>query len=162
LQGFGIAEAVAKKWGVQYGQKKILAVCGYVRAKQEAGEVKDAPAYLSKALENDYHLAWQAGREQKAARQSAEAERKARKEAEENRRRQEAIGKIAATLEAFHALPEGEQEALRDRFEAENRSILMKNWKKHRASEKRPENIGMFSGMFAAFVDGIQKTAEPA
>jgi plasmid replication initiation protein len=162
LQGFGIAEAVAKKWGVKYGQKKILSVCGYVRAKQEAGEVKDAPAYLAKALENDYHLAWQAEHEQKAARRAAEAGRKAREDVEEARRHREAAEWIAATLLAFHALPEGQQEALRDRFEAENHSITMKIWKKRRTDDKRPENFAMFSAMFAAFFDGVQKNGGAA
>jgi hypothetical protein len=64
---------------------------------------------------------------------------------------------LAKTLEAFHALPEAEQEALRDRFEANNHSIVMSGWKKRRASKEQPENVKMFSGIFAAFLDAAQK-----
>jgi hypothetical protein len=70
LLSFGIAEPLAKKWAKQYGQKKIMAACGYVRGKHEAGEVKDVPAYLSKTLEHDYHLAWMTDQDKNTVKQS--------------------------------------------------------------------------------------------
>jgi plasmid replication initiation protein len=158
LLDFGIAEPMARKWANQYGQKKITEACAYVRAKQAAGEVKDAPAYLAKTLENDYHLAWLADEAKKKAKLAEEQARKARQEAEERDRHRQASQKIAETLEAFHALPEAEQEQLRDRFEAENHSIVMKSWKKRRANNEHPENVKMFSGIFAYFLDAIPTT----
>jgi hypothetical protein len=38
-------------------------------------------------------------------------------------------------------------------------NCALPRWKNRRAGGKRPENLGMFSGVFAAFVEGIQKTA---
>ena len=74
----------------------------------------------------------------------------------EQQRRQAAIQKIHDTLSAFHALPEGEQDSWRDRFEAEYHSLTMKRWKKYRKEDQRPEDNKMFSGVFAEFFDSRQ------
>ncbi len=159
LLNLGIAEATAKQWAKQYGKKKVMAACGYVAAKREAGGLKDLPAYLAKTLEHDYHLAWLRERDGKAAKRVDDTVQKIRQDTEEQLRRQASIQKIAETLTAFHHLPETEQEGLRDRFEAEYHSIVMKNWKKRRKEDKQPENTKMFSGVFAEFLDA--NTAHP-
>lgn len=156
LLNLGIAEATAKQWAKQYGKKKIMAACGYVAAKRETGAIKDQPAYLAKTLEHDYHLAWMKENQEKQAKKAGETERKASQEAAEQQRRQVAIQKIHDTLSAFHALPEREQDAWRDRFEAEYHSLTMKHWKKYRKEGQQPEDNKMFSGIFAEFFDSRQ------
>jgi hypothetical protein len=42
------------------------------------------------------------------------------------------------------------------------REYTLPRWRKRRASDKQPENFAMFSSMFAAFVDGIQKNGNAA
>jgi hypothetical protein len=157
LLGFGIAEPMARKWAKQYGQRKIMEACGYVRAKCEAGGIKDIPAYLAKTLEHDYHTAWLAKNAEIEAKQADEHARKARQEAEERDRRQRVRQRIADALEAFHALPEAEQERLRDRFAAENPSPMLKSWKTRRANGEQPENFPMFSCLFIDFLDKVSK-----
>jgi len=153
LLNLGIAEATAKQWAKLYGKKKIMAACGYVAAKRETGAIKDLPAYLAKTLEHDYHLAWMKENQEKATKKAEETERKAKLEAAEQQRRQAAIQKIHDTLSAFHARPETEQEAWRDRFETEYHSLTMKHWKKYRKEGPQPEDNKMFSGVFAEFFD---------
>ena len=156
MLNLGIAEATAKHWAKLYGKKKIMAACGYVSAKRETGAIKDLPAYLAKTLEHDYHLAWMKENQEKQAKKAEETERKADEEAAEQQRRQAAIQKIHDTLSTFHALPETEQDAWRDRFEAEYHSITMKYWKKYRKEGQRPEDNKMFLGVFAEFFDSRQ------
>jgi len=156
LLNLGIAEATAKQWAKQYGKKKIMAACGYVAAKRETGAIKDLPAYLAKTLEHDYHLAWMQKNQEMQAKKADETEHKAAAEAVEQQRRQAAIQKIHDTLSAFHALPEGEQDSWRDRFEAEYHSLTMKRWKTYRKEDQRPEDNKMFSGVFAEFFDSRQ------
>jgi hypothetical protein len=156
LLNLGIAGATAKQWAKQYGKKKIMAACGYVAAKLETAAIKDLPAYLAKTLEHDYHLAWMKENQEKQAKKADETERKAGEEAAEQQRRQAAIQKIHDTLSAFHALREGEQDAWRDRFEAEYHSLTMKHWKKYRKEGRQPEDNKMFSGVFSEFFDSMQ------
>ena len=156
LLDFGIAAPTARKWAKQYGEKKTLEACSYVRAKQATGDVKDASAYLAKTLENDYHTAWLAENAKKESKQAEERARKARQEVEESDHRQKVKLMIANALEAFHSLPEAEQEQYRDRFEAENHSPLMKGWKTRRANGEQPENHQMFSCLFANFFDVVR------
>ena len=68
----GIAEAMAKKWAKEYGKDNVLKACRFVRAKQKAGEVKDIPAYLAKALKDGYYVGWIEGENKKEAKRSAE------------------------------------------------------------------------------------------
>ena len=156
LLDFGIAPPTARKWAKQYGEKKTLEACAYVRAKHAVGDVKDAPAYLAKTLENDYHTAWLTENAKKQAKQVEEQARKARQEAEQSDRCQQVKLRIAKSLEAFHSLPEIEQEQYRDRFEAENHSPLMKGWKTRRVNGEQPETCQMFSCLFADFFDAVQ------
>ena len=157
LLAFGIAEPMARKWAKQYGQRKIMEACGYVRAKCEAGGIKDIPAYLAKTLEHDYHTAWLAKNAKKEAKQAEEHARKALQEAEEQDRRQRTGQRIADALEAFHALPDAEQERLRDRFAAENPSPMLKSWKTRRANGEQPEISPMFRLLFVDFLGNASK-----
>jgi plasmid replication initiation protein len=158
LMGFGIAEPTARKWAKQYGQRKVMEACGYVRAKCEAGQVKDIPAYLAKTLENDYHTAWLAENDKKKTVLAEAHARKSSEEAEENGRRQQTRQIIASALEAFHAMPDAEQERLRDQFEAENPSLMLKIWVKLRAKGEKPELSPVFSLLF---VDFLGKSGKP-
>ena len=156
LIAFGIAEKTAKKWAKEYGKDNILKACRFVRAKQAAGEVKDAPAYLAKALKDGYYVAWIEEDGKKEAKRSAENARKAQKEEEERKAKEEMRLRVDAALEAFHARPELEQIGLRTVFGDTANPITAKAWKKSMATEPQPENNARFRFEFAGFLQGYE------
>ncbi len=156
LMDFGIAEPTAQKWIKEYGKENILKACRFVRAKQAAGEVKDAPAYLAKALKDGYYVAWIEVESKKEAKRSAEMARKAQKEEEERKAKEEVRLRIDAALEAFHARPEIEQMGLRAMFGNTANPITAKSWKKSMAAEPQPENSPRFRFEFANFLESYQ------
>ena len=156
LMDFGIAEPTAQKWIKEYGTENILKACRFVRAKQAAGEVKDAPAYLAKALKDGYYVAWVEGESKKQAKRSAEMARKAQKEEEERKAKEEVRLRIDAALEAFHGRPDFEQIGLRTIFGNTANPITAKAWKKSMAAEPQPENSPRFRFEFATFLESYQ------
>ena len=156
LMDFGIAEPTAQKWIKEYGKENILKACRFVRAKQAAGEVKDAPAYLAKALKDGYYVAWVEGESKKQAKRSAEMARKAQKEEEERKAKEEVRLRIDAALEAFHGRPDFEQIGLRTIFGNTANPITAKAWKKSMAAEPQPENSPRFRFEFATFLESYQ------
>ena len=156
LMDFGIAEPTAQKWIKEYGTENILKACRFVRAKQAAGEVKDAPAYLAKALKDGYYVAWVEGETKKQAKRSAEMARKAQKEEEERKAKEEVRLRIDAALEAFHGRPDFEQIGLRTIFGNTANPITAKAWKKSMAAEPQPENSPRFRFEFATFLESYQ------
>lgn len=156
LKDFGIAEPTAQKWINEYGTENILKACRFVRAKQAAGEVKDVPAYLAKALKDGYYVAWIEGESKKEAKRSAEMARKAQKEEEERKAKEAVRLRIDAALEAFHARPDFEQIGLRAMFGNTANPITAKSWKKSMAAEPQPENIPRFRFEFATFLESYQ------
>jgi len=152
----GIAEPTAQKWIEEYGTENILKACRFVRAKQAAGEVKDVPAYLAKALKDGYYVAWIEVESKKEAKRSAEMARKAQKEEEERKAKEEVRLRIDAALEAFHARPEFEQIGLRAMFGNTANPITAKSWKKSMAAEPQPENSPRFRFEFANFIESYQ------
>ena len=156
LMDFGIAEPTAQKWIKEYGKENILKACRFVRAKQAAGEVKDAPAYLAKALKDGYYVAWIEVESKKEAKRSAEMARKAQKEEEERKAKEEVRLRIDAALEAFHGRPDFEQIGLRTIFGNTANPITAKAWKKSMAAEPQPENSPRFRFEFATFLESYQ------
>jgi len=156
LMEFGIAEPTAQKWIKEYGTENILKACRFVHAKQAAGEVKDVPAYLAKALKDGYYVAWIEGESKKQAKRSAEMARKAQKEEEERKAKEEVRLRIDTALEAFHARPEIEQIGLRTVFGNTANPITAKSWKKSMAAEPQPENSPRFRFEFATFLQSYE------
>ena len=152
----GIAEAMAKKWAKEYGKDNVLKACRFVRAKQKAGEVKDIPAYLAKALKDGYYVGWIEGENKKEAKRSAENARKAQKEEEENKAREVKRRHVDAVLEAFHGIPESDQVGIRKVFGKTTNPISAKAWKKMLETEPQPENNVRFRFEFASFLQSYQ------
>ncbi len=152
----GIAEAMAKKWAKEYGKDNVLKACRFVRAKQKAGEVKDIPAYLAKALKDGYYVGWIEGENKKEAKRSAENARKIQKEEEQNKAREVKRRHVDAVLEAFHGIPESEQVGIRTVFGKTTNPISAKAWKKMLETEPQPENNVRFRFEFAEFLQSYQ------
>ncbi|HPE60594.1 MAG TPA: replication initiation protein [Thiolinea sp.] len=59
LTNLGFAVETARKYKTRYGVKRIERNISYVKAKQEAGLVKDFPAFLNQAIREDMGAAWE-------------------------------------------------------------------------------------------------------
>ena len=156
LTEYGIAAKTANQWIKEYGTENILKACRFVRAKQAAGEVKDVPAYLAKALKDGYYVAWIEGESKKQAKRSTEMARKAQKEEDERKAKEAVRLRIDAALEAFHARPEIEQIGLRTMFGNTANPITAKAWKKSMVAEPQPENNARFRFEFVTFLESYQ------
>ncbi len=156
LLNYGIADVTVKKWIKEYGDENILNACRFVRAKQEAGQVKDAPAYLAMALKERYYVAWLDAENKKEAKRASTLAKKAEQEEIERKAKEAILLRIDATLEAFHARPEIEQMGLRAIFGNTANSITAKSWKKYIATESQPENIARFRFEFADFLQNYE------
>jgi len=156
LMGLGISEKTAQKWVKEHGKENVLKACGFVRAKQAAGEVKNVPAYLAKALKDGYYVAWVDEEGKKEAKRSTENARKAQKEEDERKAKEEMRRRVDAVLEAFHGIPESDQIGLRTVFGNTTNPITAKSWKKSMATDPQPENSGRFRFEFADFLQSYQ------
>ena len=78
--GFGVE--TARKYKARFGVKRIERNIGYAKAKQEAGLVKDFPAFLNQAIKEDMGGAWAVERVQQEQ-QREEKRLKAVKQAEQ-------------------------------------------------------------------------------
>ena len=58
LISLGFSLETAKKYKNKHGVKKIERNIAYTLAKKQEGKVKDIPAYLNMAIEQDYASAW--------------------------------------------------------------------------------------------------------
>jgi len=156
LMDFDIARPTAQKWLKEFGNENILNACKYVRAKQADGKVKDVPAYLAKTLKEEYYVAWMEEDRKKEEKLAIALAQKAEKEEKEKREREEALRRVDAILEAFHALPSIEQVGYRTIFSTSTNPAMARMWKKCAAVDPTPESDSKFRFAFAEFLQNYQ------
>ena len=110
----------AKAYKNKYGVKKIERNIAYTLAKQHEGKIKDVPAYLNMAIEKDYgggvwELEQKKKAEAKKEHERLEKEQLA-KEAKEEKIEAERKAQRQQAFDRFLALPEQQQNDLRDQF----------------------------------------------
>ncbi len=127
LISLGFSLETAKKYKNKHGVKKIERNIAYTLAKKQEGKVKDIPAYLNMAIEQDYASAWdmenQKKEQTKQEKVRLEKERLA-KEKEEEKAIAEKKAQSQKTFERFLALPIEQQNDLRDQFMAVTDTIV--------------------------------------
>jgi plasmid replication initiation protein len=112
LVSVGFSLEVAKKFKNKYGVKKLERNLTYTLAKKQAGQVKDVPAYLNMAIENDYGGAWDIENQKKveAKKQKDQLEvEKRTKEKQEQERKKEEKEKTEQMLTDFEKIPEAKK-----------------------------------------------------
>jgi len=109
LVELGFSFENAKRFKVKYGVKKIERNIAYTIAKKQAGEVKNIPAYLSSAIEEDWGNAWEKEKVKEADRKKKILLDEAKNEQE--RKEKEAKAKVdnQRAFDEFQALPEDEK-----------------------------------------------------
>lgn len=105
LMSFGFSFELSKSLKAKHGIKKIERNIAYALAKKQAGEVKNMPAYLSKAIEGDWGNALEIEKEQEREKiAKIQLEEKQKKKQEEELRIKNTI-KNDAIIEDFYLLP---------------------------------------------------------
>lgn len=100
----------------KYGIQQIERSIAYTLAKQQAGEVKNFPAYLSKTIADDLGGAWEkAVIDGKSKAEKIRQETKEREEREE-RERMKNKARAKELIEAFYNLPDEEKERVGGEF----------------------------------------------
>lgn len=116
LMSFGFSFDLAKSFKIKHGIKKIERNIAYALAKKQAGEVKNMPAYLSKAIEGDWGNALEIEKEQEREKiAKIQLEEKQKKQQEEELRIQNTI-KNDAIIEDFYLLPPEKRDELMKDF----------------------------------------------
>lgn len=92
LISLGFSEENAKAFKIKHGIKKIERNIAYTLAKKQSGEVKNIPAYLNQAIEQDWGSAWESERvkekDKKEKIRLDEAQKKKEQERRENEKKQ--------------------------------------------------------------------------
>lgn len=82
LISLGFVVETARKYKTRYGIKRIERNMAYVKAKQETGSVKDIPAFLNQAIQDDLGGAWEILATQEQDKKSKKAVQEKQKEAQ--------------------------------------------------------------------------------
>ena len=125
LTSLGFAVETASKYKTKYGVKRIERNIAYTLAKQQAGLVKNFPAYLNGAIKDDLGGAWEQAKvsaEEKAGQQK-QAEQE--KETKVDQAKKESNDKHGKAFANFSQLSEEKQEELRQGFLASIKDNLM-------------------------------------
>jgi plasmid replication initiation protein len=128
LVSLGFSFEIAKTYKNKHGVKKIERNIAYTLAKKEAGLVKDVPAYLNMAIENDYGGgAWEAENQKKAQDQANKAQLEKEQLAKKAQEAKNVADKKTQSQQAFDrflVLPQEQQEELRNQFMSMTDSVV--------------------------------------
>ena len=128
LVSLGFSIEIAKTYKNKHGVKKIERNIAYTLAKKEAGLVKDVPAYLNMAIENDYGGGvWETENQKKAQAQANKAQLEKEQLAKKAQEAKNIADKKAQSQQAFDrflVLPQEQQEELRNQFMSMTDSIV--------------------------------------
>ena len=127
LISLGFSLETAKKYKNKHGVKKIERNIAYTLAKKQEGKVKDIPAYLNMAIEQDYASAWDMENQKKEQTKQEQVRLKKErlaKEKEEEKAIAEKKAQSQKNFERFLALPIEQQNDLRDQFMAVTDTIV--------------------------------------
>ena len=145
LVELGYSFEAARRDVNKYGIKRIKRSIAYTLAKQQAGAVKDFPAYLSRVIADDLGDAIDQIKTQKA--EAAKVKQQTEKQAQVEQERQEKAikEKHNKALEFFYNLPEGLQTITREEFykTIEDNTFVVGKWRELIKKNKDPirENI---------------------
>jgi plasmid replication initiation protein len=154
LVSLGFSFEIAKAYKTKHGVKKIERNIAYTLAKKQAGLVKDIPAYLNMAIENDYGGAWDIENQKKEQKkkEALEAERKKKELAE--KKAKETEQQFKRVLESFYKLPDGVQSMTKQNFISGyvKGGIISDEWINAEKENKNPLDKVIIKGAFIQFL----------
>lgn len=116
LMSHGFSFELARKYKNKHGVKKIERNIAYTLAKKQVGLIKDIPAYLNIAIENDYGGAWDVEHQQADVKKQAQVQREQQQKAKEAQFSQAKKARYQQAFATYQALPEDQQAALKKAF----------------------------------------------
>jgi plasmid replication initiation protein len=154
LVSLGFSLEVAKKVFNKHTIKKIERNIAYTLAKKQAGLVKDIPAYLNNAIENDYGGAWDIENQKKEEKKKHALAIEKAKKAEEDKKKKEIEVQYKRVLDCFYALPDGVQSMTKESFISgyEKGGIVSNEWVKAEKENKNPLDKLIIKGAFIQFL----------
>lgn len=129
LVELGFSFETAKAYKIKYGIKKIERNIAYTIAKKQAGEVKNTPAYLSSAIEEDWGNAWESEKVKEADRKKKMLLDEAQKEKEQKEREEKSKADSKRAWEEFQSLPEDEKAIIIGQILSSKGDILRNDYK---------------------------------
>ena len=155
LVSLGFSFETAKAFKTNHGVKKIERNIAYTLAKKQEGQVKNVPAYLNIAIENDYGGAWDIENQKKEEKKKEALAIEKAKKAEEEKKSKEIKEKYKKTLESFYSFPSGTQEIIKKDFISklkETNEFVFKEWRKLENDNKDPIENVMLKNNFINFL----------
>jgi len=155
LISLGFSFEIAKKYKNKHGVKKIERNIAYTLAKKQEGLIKDIPAYLNIAIENDYGGAWDIENKKKEEKKNKALELEKAKKAEEEKNKKESKEKYIKTFESFMSFPSGMQDIVKKEFIQnikENNEFMFTEWLKNEKNEKNPLDSILIKNQFISFL----------
>jgi hypothetical protein len=154
LVSLGFSFEIAKAYKTKHGVKKIERNIAYTLAKKQDGLIKDIPAYLNIAIENDYGGAWDIENQKKEEKKNKALELEKAKKAEEEKKKKAIEEQYKRVLESFYALPDGVQSITKESFISgyEKDGIVSNEWAKAEKENKNPLEKLLIKGAFIEFL----------
>lgn len=161
LVSLGFSFETAKAYHTKHGVKKIERNIAYTLAKKQEGKVKDVPAYLNIAIENDYGGSWDIENQKKEEKKKELLEIEKAKKIEEEKKKKAVEEQYKKVLDCFYALPDGVQTMTKQNFLAnyEKGSFVSNEWLKAEKENKNPLEKPLIKGAFIKFL--IEKNICP-
>jgi plasmid replication initiation protein len=154
LVSLGFSFEIAKAYKTKHGVKKIERNIAYTLAKKQEGLVKDVPAYINKAIENDYGGAWDIENQKKI--EAKKEKDRLEKEAKEKEEKKVLASKekYAMTLQRFYNLPDNSQIEIKQSFlvSIKENNLIVGQWKKAERENKSPLESIMIQKTFIKFL----------
>lgn len=159
LISLGFSLEIAKRCKNKYGVKHIERNIAYTLAKKQAGLVKDIPAYLNKAIENDYGGAWELEKKKdeerkKEVKQKADTLEREQKEKAEKKLK-EASERTEKIFNAFYLFSLEKQNTIKNEFFSfikENDNATFNCWLKAEKDNKNPIETIIVKRIFLKFL----------
>jgi plasmid replication initiation protein len=155
LVSLGFSIEIAKRCKTKYGVKHIERNIAYTLAKKQAGLVKDIPAYLNKAIENDYGGAWDIEKQKTEEKKKELIEAEKKKQLEADKKEKESKERSKKIIESFNAFPSGMQDIIKRDFVLkikDSNNFTYGEWIKAEKAGKNPIESAIIRGMFIAFL----------
>lgn len=152
LMTHGFSFEIAKKYKTKHGIKKIERNLAYTLAKKQAGQVKDVPAYLNMAIENDYGGAWELENQKKVAAKKQQDKLEHEKKTKDEQISQAKKATYQQAFNTFQALPDDQQEVLKKEFLEKTNSLVIGQIKDLQRKEKDIFSSPLISSTFKVFL----------
>lgn len=152
LMTHGFSFEIAKKYKTKHGIKKIERNLAYTLAKKQAGQVKDVPAYLNMAIENDYGGAWELENLKKVEAKKQQDKLEHEKKTKDEQISQEKKAMYQQAFNTFQALPDDQKEALKKEFLEKTNSAVVGQIKDLKRKEKDIFSSPLISSTFKVFL----------